>query len=400
MKVGIIVDNELNNDIRVLREIGILKEYGFEVFVLCFAFHKSYNAPFDNANITRISISRKFKDILFFALNTIPAYEWLWASHIKKFIIRNNIEVLHVHDLYMSRAAHKGILETQKKIPLILDLHENYPYTVTTYNWTKGFIRSLIARPKVWLKKEKRYLGYANRIIVLSSDFRDKLVKKYSELSEENFAVIPNVPDLKIPEIKDKHPVKKHFKQDFPVIFYYGVIAERRGVFDSLEIFSDLVRENYPVNFLLIGPVDKKDKTRFIKLLKNDTIADRVHYIPWIDSSELSDYLDTCDICLAPFHKNPQHESGVANKIYEYMLGGKPIVASDCIPQKNLIEKHNCGLVFENKEEFKVALIKLLNDREIRKTMGKNGYEAIINEYNTEMIREKFVLLYKTIIFK
>ena len=69
MKIGIVVDNELNSDIRVLREIGILKEYGFEVSVLCFGFRKSYSNPIDKANIIRINIPRKLKDILFFALN-------------------------------------------------------------------------------------------------------------------------------------------------------------------------------------------------------------------------------------------------------------------------------------------------------------------------------------------
>jgi len=147
MKIGIVVDNELNNDIRVLREIGILKEQGFEIFVLCFGFFKTYTEPVSKINITRINISRKLKDILFFLLNTIPVYEWLWSSKIKKFIIYNHLESLHVHDLYMARAAYNGIKKTSLKVPMILDLHENYPYTVTTYNWTKGFFRRLISRP-------------------------------------------------------------------------------------------------------------------------------------------------------------------------------------------------------------------------------------------------------------
>jgi hypothetical protein len=66
MKVGIVVDNELNGDIRVLREIGILKEQGFEIFVLCFGFFKTYKEPVSQAQITRIRIPRKLKDILFF----------------------------------------------------------------------------------------------------------------------------------------------------------------------------------------------------------------------------------------------------------------------------------------------------------------------------------------------
>lgn len=280
---------------------------------------------------------------------------------------------------------------------MILDLHENYPFTITTYNWTKGFIRRLISRPDEWQKKERRYLGYADRIIVLSNDFMDVLINRYPELLKETFVVLPNVPDLSQPEHKSKRSVKSPFRQGFQIIFYYGVIAERRGVFDALEVFINLVKENYPVNFLLIGPVDKKDKKRFLKFIQLELLAGRVHYIPWIDSNELYDYLEICDICIAPFHKTPQHESGVANKIYEYMLGAKPVVASNCRPQQNLIEKHNCGLVFENMTEFQDDLIRLIEDKDLRVNIGKNGYNAILEEYNTGMVKENLILLYKTI---
>jgi len=157
-----------------------------------------------------------------------------------------------------------------------------------------------------------------------------------------------------------------------------------------------LVKENYPVNFLLIGPVDKKDRSRFLGIINNELIKDRIHYIPWIDASELSSYLDITDVCLAPFHKNPQHESGVANKIYEYMLGKKPVIVSDCLPQKRLMEKHNCGLVFSNQGEFHDAIIKLITDSKVRMQMGQNGYEAVINEYNTRLVRENLLSLYKS----
>jgi glycosyltransferase involved in cell wall biosynthesis len=394
MKIGIVVDNELNNDIRVLREIGLLKEQGFEIFVLCFGFVATYKDPVEQIHITRINIPKKIKDILFFMFNTIPLYEWFWAAKIKKFIIHNNVEYLHVHDLYMSRAAYKGIRKTNLKIPLILDLHENYPYTVRTYNWTKGFFRNLISRPADWEIKEHDYLSYADRIIVLSSDFRDVLLKKYHELEEDRFVVLPNVPDLSQPEYQSKGVVNNPFKQGFPVIFYYGVIAERRGIFDTLKVFINLIEEGCFVNFLLIGPVDKKDYSLFSQIVESDLLKDRIHYIPWIDMKDFPSYLEISDICLAPFHKNPQHESGVANKIYDYMLGGKPVIASNCKPQQILIEKHNCGLIFNNTEEFHDAIIKLLNDKPLREEMGENGRRAIMKEYNTELIKENLISLY------
>ncbi len=397
MKIGVVVDNELNHDIRVLREIEILKEQGYEISVLCFGFRKKYLAPADGISITRIRIDRKIKDILFFFLNTLPLYEWFWASKIENFIVANGIEILHVHDLYMSRAAHKGITKTQKKVPLVLDLHENYPFAVTTYNWTKGFIRSLISRPEEWRKKEKEYLGYADRIIVLSNEFRDLLINRYPELSEDTFVTLPNVPDLSRLQNKSAGAPKNLFKESFSTIFYYGVIAERRGVFDALRVFINLVKENYFVNFLLIGPVDKKDKTRFLNLINLELLANRVYYIPWIDSAELSAYLEISDICIAPFHKNPQHESGVANKIYDYMLGKKPIIASDCLPQQKLIEKYNCGIIFRNETELTEALIKLLGDTGLGKELGENGYNAILKDHHTGVIKDNFVKMYLSI---
>ena len=145
---------------------------------------------------------------------------------------------------------------------MILDLHENYPYAVTTYNWTKGFLRNMLSRPLAWQKKEKEYIGYADRIIVLSDDFRDELTGRYPELVKENFTALPNVPDLSQMEHKKAVPVNLNFKKDITVIFYFGVVAERRGIFDALNVFEQLARENHPSCFLVIGPVDKKGQRK------------------------------------------------------------------------------------------------------------------------------------------
>jgi glycosyltransferase involved in cell wall biosynthesis len=240
-------------------------------------------------------------------------------------------------------------------------------------------------------------MSYADRIIVLSEDFRDTLLELYPEMKSGTFVVLPNVPDLSKPEYKNKGIAVNPFKQKFPIIFYYGVIAERRGIFDALDVLINLVKEDHHVNFLLIGPVDKKDKPLFSEITNSDLLAGRIHHIPWIESIEFPAYLEICDICVAPFHKNPQHESGVANKIYDYMLGGKPVIASNCKPQQDLIEKYNCGLIFENKTEFHDAIVKLLYNKPLRENMGENGRQAIMREYNTDIVKENLILMYKAL---
>ena len=129
-------------------------------------------------------------------------------------------------------------------------------------------------------------------------------------------------------------------------------------------------------------------------MISDKKISDRVHHIPWIDSLLFWSYLEISDICIAPFHKNPQHESGVANKVYEYMLGSKPVVVSDCRPQMELIQKYQCGLVFRDEKEMHDAFVKLAYDADLRTEMGKNARKAIIEDYNMSKVKHNLISLY------
>ena len=395
MRIGVIVDNDLNDDKRVLREIEILKGSGYEIFVLCFGFGGKSYKKIEGITVSRIKIGKRTKDFLFFFLNTIPVYEWIWSSRIRNFIITNKIDSLHVHDLYMTEASRSGIRKSGSKIPLVLDLHENYSYAVTTYNWTKGFLRNLIAQPSKWQVKERQLLSYPKRIVVLSDDFRDQLLDKYNFLSAGDICVFPNVPDLEqMQKIKiDRETIP--FIKKAPVIFYFGVVAERRGIFNAIDAFKEVTGKGYDADLLIIGPVDRKDRKRFFDAIGIPALKERINYIPWIDISKLPSYLDFSDICLAPFLRNPQHDSGVANKIFDYMCGKRPVIASDCLPQQKLIEKYKCGIIYRDQKEFSESLIRLLNDKDLLTEMGENGYRAIISEFNLEKKKTDLINLYK-----
>ena len=70
-------------------------------------------------------------------------------------------------------------------------------------------------------KEGAEYLGYADRIIVLSEEFRDLLSLKYPGLNEEKFVVFPNVPDLST----DRNiMIRKMLKNLFRIIFLYFFI--------------------------------------------------------------------------------------------------------------------------------------------------------------------------------
>lgn len=390
--VGIVVDNDFNNDIRVRREVEILKKNGFEVSVLCFGFDKKTYPPIDGVNIRRVRIKKKIKDILFFLFNSLPLYELIWEKEIRKFIKRDTIQILHVHDLYMAKSAGKAIQSLKSKIPLILDLHENFPYAIQSYNWTKGKLRGFISRPKAWIKKEGKYLRYASKIIVLSELFKNDLLERYKFLNANNIVVFPNVIDLRrFEEYKVDESV---VRSDKVTLMYFGAVAERRGIFDAIDVIEKCLNEKLNIDFLIIGPVDKADKESFFSQINKEELRDSITYIPWIDVSELNTYMHISDIFLSPLKKNKQHESGVANKIYQYMYGGKPIIVSDCKPQKKLVESFNCGLSYSTQEEFFECIKKLVENKELRETLGANGFKKLYENYDNKSYDNILIGLY------
>jgi len=267
MNIGVIVDNEFNEDIRVRKEVEILKGSGNNIFVLCFGFDDKTYPEVEGVNVKRIRIKKKYKDIIFGILNTVPLYESIWRHQVKKFSERNAIDVLHVHDLYMSKASYQGMKDSGRDCPVILDLHENYPAAIKSYSWTKGKIRRFLVKPEAWGKKEKEYLQYASKIIVLSEEFKGELIEKYSFLKKNDIIVYPNVIDI---QRFNAFVIDKSIpKRDKTTLLYFGAVAARRGVFDIIKAVQEVLSKGNKVLLLIIGPVDKADKKRF-ELAIND----------------------------------------------------------------------------------------------------------------------------------
>lgn len=104
--------------------------------------------------------------------------------------------------------------------------------------------------------------------------------------------------------------------------------------------------------------------------------------------------MDISDILLSPLLKNEQHESGVANKIFQYMYARKPIIVSDCKPQKDLVESFNCGLSYSTKEEYLDCITILVENKELREKLGANGYHKLYEKYDSKEYENILVSLY------
>lgn len=397
LKTLMVVDNEFVGDPRVFNEATILSKEGVDVDVLCFSFGSlPQYEEVNGLKVYRAKIKKTVKNYLFSAMTTIPLYHYYWSRLIKRQIKISKPDVLHVHDLYMAKSAY---LATKKnKLPIILDLHENFPAVILTYNWANKFPKSLIVCPKRWRRLEETFLTYASRIVVLSANYRDDLLKKYRSLEKDTFFIYPNVPDI---HTLLSYPVDQNIIEDFDgvTLFYFGVIAERRGIITTLKAVEELIKKGYRVRLLLIGPVDKVDQQLFYSAINQPEIKDFIIHYPWKDISTLPSYVLKSTICLSPIVKNEQHESGIANKVFQYLLFKRPVIVSDCKPQLETINRYKCGLVFEseNNNDLAAKIEQLIVNPDLRDEMGENGRNAVNEQFNVERFKTNLLDLYRSI---
>lgn len=381
MHIGVVVDNEFDNDHRVQKEIRLLLNDGHIVSVLCFDFNKTTLKSYSEFKVTRIRLHKKFRDLFVLLSTNFGFYRILWQKHISKFILENKIEAIHAHDLYMAKAAKKGIELSKKSIPLVLDLHENYPAAINSYQWAIKGWRKYVVQPQKWYNKENTYLSYADRIITLSDSFKKDLISRFPNLKSTPIFVHPNMPDFESFSAFEKNEHTVTFNSEVPTLFYFGVVAKRRGIIDILPWIEDLLNQGQKFHTLIIGPVDKADKNDFLNYLNKPLLKANTTYIPWEDVKFLPAYLRKITIGLAPFQVNKQHDSGVANKLFQYMYGKIPILATKCKAQEDLITTANCGLLYDGKKEFETQLSKLLNSPELRLELGENGKTELLKLY-------------------
>lgn len=386
MKIGMILDNEIDDDIRVRTEIDVLISHNHEVFILCKGKEgkPQTESTKNGLFIKRFFINKKLYGLMTLLTFIFPLFHFFWYSKSLKFFKQNNIEAIHAHDLYMANVGH--ILAKALGIPLVIDLHENFPETVQTYAWTKKWYSKLLYPVKKWKKIELKLLLKADGIVVLSDSYRDELILRYPSLSNSSFFRFSNVPNIEYYNALDVDKTVFE-KGDSFVIFYFGIIANRRGIYTLIDAVKNIVKEYGKVKLLLIGPVDTAERLIFSETAQSLIDSEVLIYYEWKDIKLLPSYIFSADVCVSPLIKNQQHESGVANKVFQYMYFEKPLIVSNCKPQAKVVQESECGLVFEseNVQDLVDKITFFIENPKIKQKYGKNGRKAIENKYNTQV---------------
>lgn len=386
------------SDIRVSKEAGSLIKAGHEVHLICTAKKgQQLSEIHEEINVSRIRGLASFVQVgLWDIVNSLNFIHPLFYIQLKKFIIDNNIEVLHIHDLPLAKTA--ILLGKQYNIPVIVDFHENYPEALKVwFEWKKNpFIRlknRLFFAYKRWLMYEKYVTINANHIIAVVEEMKSRLISAHG-IDPSKISVITNSEYKNYKEGPVFKDVYKHLKDSF-IIAYTGNVGPHRGVdtvIESMQYLKDL-----PVKFALVGTINNAVKSKLNSIILKHDLQDQVFIYGYQPFTKFLSYMSMADVNIIPHHSNQHTDNTIPHKIYQGMQVGKPLIVSSSAPIKRIVEETNAGLVFEagNPIDLAEKIRILYANSELRNELATNGIHATQNNlYNWESTEKLLQSLY------
>lgn len=383
------MDDPFPPDLRVEREALALIAAGQEVTIVTFRGDVSaaHVSDYKGVEVVTLPLSRFWVKMSALAY-TFPSYHRHLARRLNRVWSERPIDVLHIHDLRVARAALDSRPAGSK---VVLDLHENRPEIMRLYKHVQAFPGRWLIYPDKWAEYEQRYIQQADVAIVVTQE----AVNWYSERNvapRREFCVVPNYAGQHFnpnPRVKtlDGGPIR---------MVYIGDTGERRGLGIALEAIRDL-KGRCDVRLDVLG--DSTFQPRIAAMVEEWGLQDQVHLHGWVDPSAFDGYLSQGQVGICPIQRNPHHDTTYANKIFQYMAYGMPILVSDCPAQVAVVEEHSCGAVHEaaSPQEFSRALLELVEDASRFEGMSEAGLEATRTRRNWEAAAEDLVRCYSSL---
>lgn len=415
VRVGMVLDQPFPPDARVEREAIALTEAGYEVHLLCVVHAEKPEQRKEREFIHKgIHVHRIVpEEINFFVpflgtttrlpyrglIKNINRNLWnidtVWHTIIRRFVHRFQIDMLHVHDL---RLVSTGLAVAKLyDIPVVSDLHENYPALMQLFKGRNNPKRGEKQRIK-WDAIQKDCTTRARGVITVSQEMKDILMGQ--GIPAEKVTVVPNTVDItKFESFPTDPEVLERYRGKFLLTYVGHINDTHRGVHTLLEAMGQVKDEMPDLFFVGAGGYRDHYMAQLQEIIDRHQLADRVEFTGWLDESQFVSYIAASTICVCPHIANDQTNTGIPNKVYLYHLWGKAIVASDFIPMKRYIDATGGGLCFEsgNAKDLADKLRQVYGDEALRNGLGEKGKEAVLSTYNWNASAKALVELYQGI---
>lgn len=278
--------------------------------------------------------------------------------------------------------------KSKKTVKLIHEVHDMWPISpieIGGMSKSHPFI-------KIMQMGEDSFCKKSDTVVSLLPNSKKYFVEH--GMREEAFRYIPNGVVLDEWNSYERIPdgLRDHFNSNksnggFNLVFF-GSLHKTYRLETLIEAVKSMNDEKIYLTF--IGPgMDRKELE-----MQSNGFEDRIRFFDPISKKAIPDLFNYLDATFVGLRDQSIARFGISmNKLFDSMMGGKPIVYMVDAPN-NYIKEFDCGITVENnsKESLVKAIKSIMDITDKRRAeMGENGKKAALKHFNYTVLSQLFL---------
>jgi glycosyltransferase involved in cell wall biosynthesis len=236
-----------------------------------------------------------------------------------------------------------------------------------------------------WLPLEHWAIGQAATVVAGCQSIADELRGQYG-LRQHIWISPPPMPEVDRQINTERMRVRENLNIP-PSNVLLGTVANlnwRKDYPTAIRAMNLVNRQISGFNYIIIG--DGKEHEKLQTMVRNMDLEDRIHFLGHRD--DVPDLLAAMDI----FVMTSVNE-GPSVAVREAMQMAVPCVVTRVGGLREIIDHEQTGLHVNpgQPEEVAEAILRLIDDRDLRKRLGAAGRQKVHDEYSTDAIMQNFL---------
>tara|TARA_Y100000022_G_scaffold190251_1_gene190249 strand:- start:993 stop:2228 length:1236 start_codon:yes stop_codon:yes gene_type:complete len=278
----------------------------------------------------------------------------------------------------------------KNNIRTILDIKDQWPEVFISPfpKYLKFFVRLLLQPYFIILRYQIRNADY---ISTISGGFQNWIDTLNSNKDKNKNLLVPLTSPLVAIKKSKYNNIFKWWNKNGLVkgkktICFVGSLSRAFDFKPIHKLVEYLSSMNLDINFVICGSGEKNVHIK--KMMKK---YDNVFFPGWINFEQIKVLYDNSYFMLAPYKNFEDFKLSIPNKVYDALSNGLPILTSLEGEVKQLIDKYEVGIHYQNEIDLCLKFHKILSSDNIRDNMSVNAKKLFNKNYNFDLVYNKFL---------
>ena len=263
---------------------------------------------------------------------------------------------------------------------VVFDSHEDLPRQILSKPW----IHPALRHPVAWGSEAVENVGLRFLDAVIGAT--PHIAKRFADLGLDAVAVnnYPMLGELDVLEV-DWSTKKRQ-------LCYVGGLSVIRS---AREMVLAAGRAQIPLQ--IAGPFSPASLREELLELPE---AEHINCLGLLDRPAVAELLSTSLAGFVVFSEQPNHVTAQPNKLFEYLAGGIPVIASHFPLWRELVEGEDVGLCVDPADPAAIAeaMTTLATDRQRAEAMGRRGQALVRERCNWQAEEKTLITLYERLL--